>query len=272
MLLLANQSHALFTSYMVDLSNGVAQYALVLTNAEDRAEARALARALAALKKPSESVAQDYSRFFTATLRLGRFAFTDPNLLGPGTNVFILFMNDAAIQIGETAARIDALNRFVPTKRAASNQLAQAQALLIQNATETNLTAGLLRGLRIFSKLVNAQRLTTIGENNQGVAPESVAGQQLNFVIRGEEDGSAFFRDTDADLTLPGDTSATTLNYTYSRTGLNTGKAIFFSDSITNTVTLKFRAEGEGRFIFRQVGEGGRRSGSGLFTLVTPAG
>jgi hypothetical protein len=267
LLLVATRAQALHTPYMAALSNQVSQYQAFLTTVPgEEKKARALLRALNVFSRPSTSIAQDYDRFLNATLQLGQFAFTDTNLLNGGTNVFIMFMNDAGVEIFVTQARLNALNPFVRTKKAASNQLAQALSLLIANSTETNLTLGLLRGGQVFRKLVNAQRLTTLGEANQGFAANSVLGGNL-FHEESDSSGTITFTNaTEFSQTDGGETSGGT--YTYTRTGLNTATLVLVEEGGTNTVPLRFTSAGAGRFTYRFVGNEGTERGSGRFTLT----
>lgn len=151
-LLLANQSHALTTPYMVSLSNQLSGYYSLLTNSplvEHKKEARALAMALRDLKRPTTTVAQDYDRFFLAVLHLGNYAFTDPVLVGAGGAIAVEFLTDAGTKIGELSARTNALNQFVRTRGPASRQIDQAFGLLLINianagdTSKTNLQASL---------------------------------------------------------------------------------------------------------------------------------
>ena len=98
-LALANQSHALVTPYMTALSNFTVYFVTTLTNPADQAEARAVNQALKDLAKPSASVAQDYNIFFSAAIHLGPFVLQEPFGSG-GSNVFALFLNDAAGEMG----------------------------------------------------------------------------------------------------------------------------------------------------------------------------
>ena len=109
LLLLANRSHALFTPYLTVASNEFAAFAATLTNGtpHDRAEANALARALRDLSKPSDSAAGDYKLFVAAATHLGPFALQPP-FGEAGSNLFNIFMLEAQIEIGATAARIAA--------------------------------------------------------------------------------------------------------------------------------------------------------------------
>jgi hypothetical protein len=280
MLLLANQSHALSTPYMVQLSNGVAFYHSQLISSplpEHQQESRALAKALVDLSKPSTNVAQDHTRYFLATLHLGNYAYTDTNITGPGIEVFIAFMNDAGAKITELSIRTNALNEFVRTRKAASIQLNQAYELLLitlansGDFSKTNLQANLVRGHRIFSKLVKAEKLVRRGEANQGYAPTDgiVVGGTLNYTA-GDEVGSFTFTD-ETNYTQTVGTNVAVGTYVSTRTALHK-MTIVLSETGggVTTVNARFTAPGIGRFTYRFVDafESGR--GSGRFTLTFP--
>jgi hypothetical protein len=278
MLLLANQSHALSTPYMVQLSNDMSGYRAYLTNFPGtEAEVKALSRALGDLSKPSTNVAQDYTRYFLASLHLGDFAFNDPVITGGGVFAFTNFMNDAFAKIIELSERTNALNEFVRTRKAASIQINQAYALLLINVanssdlSKTNLQANLVRGLRIFSKLVKAERLIVRGEANQGYAPTGgiVVGGTLNYTA-GDEVGSFTFTD-ETNYTQTVGTNVAVGTYVSTRTALHK-MTIVLSETGggVTTVNARFTAPGIGRFTYRFVDafESGR--GSGRFTLTFP--
>lgn len=274
MLLLTQQSHALTTPYLIALSNDVAAYHGVLSASplpEHQREARALARVLRDLRPATTTVAQDYTRFFLAVLHLGNYAYSDSSLTDAGVAVFQQFMGDAGAKIGELSARTNALNKFVRTRSAASRQIDQALALLIINATETNLQTGLIRGGLIFSTLVAAERLVVRGEASQGFAPEdgTVAGGIFNYNGRNES-GTTTLTDasnyTDANLeeTVGG-------TYLYTRTGLNTATLVL-SETGGGVTTLRvtFRADSEGGYAFTFVDGEDRGRGAGRFTYTPP--
>ena len=274
-LLLANQSHALTTPYLINLSNDVAMYHAFLSTSPDAAaklEARALGRALRDLSRPTATVAQDYSRFFLATLHLGKFAFTDPILNAGGVVAFTNFMTDAFVQHLLLTLTNESLNPFVRTKKAASNVLVQAGALLQANALETNQSAGLLRGNRIFSKLVQAEKLVGYGLTHQGFAPNEtdLSGATLEYVQRDEAGTIVFNSATGFTQTTPAETIQG--DYTYIRTGLNTATIVLteLNGGSTTTVRITFTSSGAGRYTLRFVGpsEGGR--GAGRFTFNQP--
>ena len=276
-LLLANQSHALTTPYMVSLSNQLSGYYSLLTNpplVEHKKEARALAMALRDLKRPTTTVAQDYDRFFLAVLHLGNYAFTDPVLVGAGGAIAVEFLTDAGTKIGELSARTNALNQFVRTRGPASRQIDQAFGLLLINianagdSSKTNLQASLVRGRRIFSKLVLAEKLVVQGEARQGFAPTVLhVGSTLAYTNRAGGGittikASDEYEDTNIEETLAG-------NYSYERTGLNTGTLILsqFGGGVS-TVKLTFRNATTGSFTFRFEQGADRERGAGRFTFT----
>ena len=278
MLLLANQSHALTTPYMVGLSNQLSGYYSLLTNsplAEHKQEARALAVALRDLKRPTSSVAQDYDRFFLAVLHLGKYAFTDTNLLVAGDAVAASFIGDAFAKVSELSVRTNLLNQFVVTRKAAMQNIDQAFALIVANLTETNKQAALLRGRRIFSKLVLAEKLVVRGEANQGFAPTVLyPGSYFDYTARTGNGTltikpSDEYEDANTGETLGG-------NYSYVRTGLNTVTLILDESGAGTTTTHKliFRNATTGSFSFRSQNGTQRGAGAGRFTFtaVLPPG
>jgi hypothetical protein len=278
MLLLANQSHALETFYMKQLSNDMSGYRAYLTNFPGtEAEVKALGRALVDLSKPSTNVAQDYTRYFLASLHLGDFAFNDPVVTGGGVFAFTNFMNDAFAKIIELSERTNALNEFVRTRKAASIQINQAYALLLINVanssdlSKTNLQANLVRGLRIFSKLVKAEKLVRRGEANQGYAPTDgvIAGATLDYTVS-DEVGSFTFTD-ETNYTQTVGTNVAVGTYTSVRTALHKITIVLSeTGGGETTVNARFTAPGIGRFTYRfeDAFESGR--GSGRFTLTFP--
>jgi hypothetical protein len=278
MLLLANQSHALSTPYMIQLSNDMSGYRAYLTNFPGtEAEVKVLGKALIDLSKRSTNTAQDYVCYFRASLHLGDYAFTDEVILGGGVFAFTNFMNDAFAKIIELSIRTNALNEFVRTRKAASIQINQAYELLLINVanstdlSKTNLQANLVRGHRIFSKLVKAEKLVRRGEANQGDAPTDgvVAGGILNYTA-GDEVGSFTFTD-ETNFTQTVGTNVATGTYTSVRTGLNTMTLVLSeTGGGVTTVKMKFTDPGIGKFTYSFVDafESGR--GSGRFTLTFP--
>jgi hypothetical protein len=265
-LLLADRVQALYTPQMIAVSNGIAAYSQTITNP---IEARVVARVLKDFSRPSTSVAQDYSRFLAGALHLGPFALQEP-FGSTGSNVFAFFMNEAAMEIGVTTARIGALNDFVRTKRSASNQLAQAYALLVANATEPNVQLALLRGQLIYKKLVVAQKLTAIGEAHPGFAPDSLVDGVLEHQELGRAGMVTFLDATNATQSEDGGPTESA-TYTYTRTGLNKGTVVINSaGGSTTTVNARFTSAEGGRFTFRFMDSTSHASGSGRFTLMFP--
>ncbi len=273
LLLLANQSHALTTPYMVGLSNQLTEYYHFLTNSpspEDKKEARAVAVALRDLKRPTTTVAQDYDRFFLAVLHLGKYTSTDPILAAAGANISSNFIYDAAVKIGELSGRTTNLNKFVATRKAAVKSIELAYALLVANLTETNQQTALVRGRRIFSKLTLAERLVVLGEARQGFAP-SVLYVGSAFAYTNRTGGGTItikesdeYEDANIEETVAG-------TYSYVRTGLNTATLILTEHGLSggvNTIKVTFRNATTGSFTFRFEQGADRERGAGRFTFT----
>lgn len=274
LLLLAHQSHALTTPYMVGLSNQLSGYYSQLTNSplpEHKKEARALAVALRDLKRPTTTVAQDYDRFFLAVLHLGQYAFTDTNLLVAGDLVAASFIGDAIAKVNDLSVRTNFLNNFVVTRKTAMKNINEAFTLIVTNLTETNKQTALLRGRRIFSKLVLAEKLVVRGEARQGFAPEDNAatGAVFNYVGRNES----------GTITLTDPTNYTDANtnetvggtYIYKRTGLNTA-TLELSETGSGVTTLRitFRLSSTGIYSYTYLDGTDRGRGAGRFSYTPP--
>jgi hypothetical protein len=263
MALLTQRAHALYTTYLTQVSNQVAQYATTVTNA---AEGRAITNALKALSKPSTSVAEDYNLFVAATLKLGQFALADPNLFNAGSNTFAFFLNEAGGEIGATGARIAALNDFVKTKKAASNNLAQALATLNSAVTNPNPQLALLQGRQVFSKLKTANKLAAVGEAHSGFAPSDLDGKLLTHTEANSsgtvllEPSGNFKADGSPD---PNGT------FTYTRTGLNTGTLVLNHDPGDDVTTAKltFKTATSGNFTEHTESADGDTNSKGTFTI-----
>jgi len=270
MLLLASRSHALFTPYLSGVSNDIALYATTLTDPSDKAEARVVARVLKDLSKPSTSVAGDYNLFLRAALHLGPFVLKPP--FGEvGSNAFLFFMSQAQTNLLVTAARIGALNDFIPTKKAASNQLVRAAATLGSVATAPDAQRALLLGSQVFARLAAANRLAAIGEAHPGFALDSLVGKLLEHHERGQS-GTVHF-DNATTVTETDSEGTSTSAYTYTRTGLNSATLVLTHDeggglTSTTTVKIRFAATTRGTFTFRnQDSDGSVNIGAGTFTL-----
>jgi hypothetical protein len=275
MLLLTNQSHAYYTNFLDTASNALtgAYTSLTSNPTPTRMEKQAAARiklALRDLSKPSTSVAGDYSLFLAAALHLGPLATNSD--FGPiGYGIFNAFTNEAQAEIVATGERIGALNDFVRVKRAASNQIVQAQSTLNSISALGNPQVGLLAGLRVFVKITVANRLAAIGEAHPGFAPASVVGITLEHHERGRT-GTVHFDDgTQATEMDPDGTD--TVSYTWTRTGLNTATLVLTHDEgggLTSTTTVKihFSSTTAGTFTFRSVdSDGSVNVGTGTFTF-----
>jgi len=272
MLFVAGQSHALYTTYLDGVSNYLSGTYAYLTNLPsptraDKATTGLIKRALRDLSKPSTSVPGDYGLFVMAVQHLGRLALTNAVLLEAGSNVFNAFTNDAQAEIIATADRIAALSDFVPTKRSAGIQLAQAQLALDRIGTLTDIKIALLVGRQVFVKIVAANRLAAIGEAHPGFAPESVVGVTLTHQEHGNT-GTVHF--DDATQATQTDSSGTNLSdYIWTRTGLNTATLVLTESSGSTTVKLHFTSATGGTFIFRNMdsSSGAAESGSGRFNF-----
>jgi hypothetical protein len=279
MLLLAHQSHALTTPYMVGLSNQLSGYYSLLTNSpapEHKKEARALAVALRDLKRPTTTVAQDYDRFFLAVLHLGTYAFTDTNLAVAGDLVAASFIGDAVAKVQNLSVRTNFLNQFVVTRKAAMQNINEAYALIVANISETNKQTALLRGRRIFSKLTTAEKLVVKGEAHLGFAPTVLyVGSTLDYTNRAGRGTitikeSDEYEDANTEETLAG-------TYSYVRTGLNTGTLILTELGLSggvNTIKLTFKKTASGTFTYRFEQGADKERGVGRFgfTAVLPPG
>jgi hypothetical protein len=225
LLLLAGRAHALYTNYLDVVSNTLAGVYSVLTNDPsptrvERQQIALIGRALNTLAKPSTSVADDYALFVKAAIQLGPIG-RDPAFLALGTNVFQVFTNEAQAEIVATGDRIAALSEFVRSRKAASNQLAQAQRTLNSISSLTDIQLALVVGRQVFTKIVAANRLAAIGEAHPGFAPGSVIGKTLTHTENGHT-GTLHFDDaTNATNTEEGETPEVQ-SYTWTRTGLNT--------------------------------------------------
>lgn len=273
LLLLAHQSHALTTPYMVGLSNQLSGYYSQLTNSplpEHKKEARALAVALRDLKRPTTTVAQDYDRFFLAVLHLGQYAFTDTNLLVAGDLVAASFIGDAIAKVNDLSVRTNFLNNFVVTRKTAMKNINEAFALIVTNLSESNKQTALLRGRRIFSKLVLAEKLVVRGEARQGFAPSVLyAGSTLAYTNR-SGGGTITIKESDEyeDANIE---EVVQGHYSYVRTGLNTGTLILTELGLSggvNTIKVTFRNDTTGTFTFRFEQGADRERGAGRFTFT----
>jgi hypothetical protein len=264
-LFLTQQAHALFTPELTAASNQVALYLTTLTNAGDGAEAKALNKALKALAKPSASVAQDYDLFVSASLKLGQFGLSDPNLFLIGSNTFVFFLNSADEQIDATAARIAALNDFVKTKKAASNQLAQARATLTAAETNANLQLALSQGRVVFTKITTANRLAAIGEAHSGFAPDSLDGKLLSFAGR---DSSGTEELSPSGTFKENGNSAPDGTFTFTRSGLNSGTVVLnYDNGAVTTAQLNFKTTTSGKFAAHTEDTDGEDNDNGTFTI-----
>lgn len=276
MLLLATHAQALYTNYLdttVATLTGVSNYLATLptpTPAQKK-QLTTVKRALQDLSNPSSTVAGDYALFLNAAIHLGPLALQEP-FGSLGSNVFAAFQTEVGVEIYSTAVRIASLNDFVPTKRAASNQLARSIAKFSSiGTTVTDPQLGLLVAGQGFKNLTAAQRLVALGEANQGFVPASLVGMTLTHHERGQTGTEKFDDATNATETDGDGTRSVT--YTFNRTGLNTATLVLSHTSgttSTTTVKLHFTSETGGTFTFKHTGsDGGSQSGPGTFTLAS---
>lgn len=280
----AGRSQAVCTNYLADIFNGVAFAYATLTNevanitnnppltAAEKKQAAAMTQAIRTLTNQPASAAEAYNLFVKAALQLGPLALQG-NIGAAGTNLFNAFTNEAQAEIDCTFERVAALNDFVRTKRAASNQLVRAQATLNTIPTLTNPQIGILLGRVVFKKITVANRLAAIGEAKPGFAPEpgTVVGKTLTHV-EGGETGTVHF-DTDVQATETDGAEVKTSTYEYDRVGLNKAKLTLMNPGdVTGTNTtvanLRFTSPTNGTFTYNFTGaDGSRGSGSGRFSL-----
>lgn len=261
MLLLANQSHALYTNYLDNITNLLAQIAATNT---DPKVAKAIAKAFKDVSKPSDSVAQDYNEFIAATIHLGALSFA-PGIAEEGTNVFYAFINEAAAEIGAAGARVGALNKFVAVKKSASNQVALATQNLLSIPTYSNNFTRAIIALRLaFKQAEKANKLAARGEAHSGFALDSIEGGTLNFnVARGPTGFIHFDNATDFSRTTDV-TNNDNGTYTYERTGLSKAHLVLTpaSEPVLD-IQLKYRTATNGTFTAKSDGKTRR----GTFTL-----
>ncbi len=273
-LALANRSHAYFTTYLDPVSNALTFAYVTLTNnpepsLAERQQIVLIGRALRTLSLPSTNVSGDYKLFVKAATQLGPIG-QSPAFLELGTNVFDAFTNDAQAQIIATANRIAALNDFVGQKRAASNQIRQAQATLDKIPTLTDIRLALVVGRQVFNKINVANRLAAIAEAKPGFAPDAVIGKTLTHNESGRS-GTVHFDDaSNATQTESGGVPRASA-YSWTRTGLNTATLVLTeeeeSGTSTTTVKIKFTSGSGGTFSFKNVTGDSAETGYGTFTL-----
>ncbi len=271
MLMLASRSQAYYTNYLDSVVGALAFKYSQLTNdpsptADERQQIARIGKALRTLAKPSTNVAGDYGLFLTAATQLGPIA-QDPAFLEIGSTVFTSFTNEAQAEIIATGDRIAAQNQFVVTRRAASNNLNQAQNSLNRIPTLDDIQQGLLLGRQVFSKIRTANRLAAIGEAKAGFAANSLAGLRLRHT-EGTNSGNIYFNNN-VDATQTEADGDQAITYTYERTGLNTGTLVLNQGAEgTTTVKLRLTSPGAGKFTFRHVNlDDSVENGQGTFTL-----
>ncbi|HWN95143.1 MAG TPA: hypothetical protein VNT99_08930 [Methylomirabilota bacterium] len=267
MLLFANRSHALVTSYLIDASNTLAAVRATLTNnAEEVRAAATIGRVLKDLSKPSTTVITDYNLFTSAALKLGPL-ISQPTFFLLGSNVFQGFTNDAMLIAATTSARVAALNDFVRAKKQASNQLASALAIFNRLST-LDAKVQILVGRQLMAKLAAAIRLVTAGELNPGFALNSmVPGHNLNYSVTRGPAGIIYFNNDVQYTQTESVTNVEAGTYTYARDGLHSADLVLNGPDSTNTVQLKYRSSTNGTFTARNRQDGRTESRRGTFTL-----
>ena len=271
-MLCAGRSQAYYTNFLDVVSNTLTTAYNSITSSPtptkvEKREAAAMKRALKDLSKPSTSVAGDYNLFLAAAQHLGPLAFS-AQFAAIGSNVSDPFTNEAQAEIVATAARVDALNDFVPVKRAASKQVAKAQATLDSLNTLADPRIALIVTRVVFARITAANHLAGIGEAHPGFAANSLVGVTLHHEENNNNSGDVTFTSaTEGTQTDSGGPQPFT--YTYERTGLNTATLVLNEDGGgTTTVKLKFTSTTGGTFSFRHEGGDDRtQTGSGRFTL-----
>lgn len=271
-MLFAGRSQAYYTNFLDVVSNTLTTaYNSITSNPTptklEKREAAAMKRALKDLSKPSTSVAGDYNLFLAAAQHLGPLAFS-AQFAPVGSNVFDAFTNEAEAEIEATAARVDALNDFVRVKRAASNQVAKAEATLISLSTLSDPRIALIVTRVVFARITAANHLAAIAEAHPGFAADSLVGRILHHEENNSNSGDVTFTSaTEGTQTDSGGPQPFT--YTYERTGLNTATLVLSEDGGgTTTVKLRFTSATGGTFSFRHDGGGDdTQTGSGTFTL-----
>ena len=271
-MLFAGRSQAYYTNFLDVVSNTLTTaYNSITSNPtptkREKREAAAMKRALKDLSKPSTSVAGDYNLFLAAAQHLGALAFS-AQFAPVGSNVFDAFTNEAQAEIEATAARVDALNDFVRVKRAASNQVAKAEATLISLSTLTDPRIALIVTRVVFARITAANHLAGIGEAHPGLAANSLVGVTLHHEENNNNSGDVSFTSA-SEGTQTDNGGPQPFTYTYERTGLNTATLVLNEDGGgTTTVKLKFTSATGGTFSFRHDGGGDdTQTGSGNFTL-----
>jgi len=275
---LLNRAEAAYTNYLDQASNAIALAYSFVPNPppkEQRVAFNALKKALADFSRRSTSVAGDFDIFLAAATHLvpiQKAGSPDPTGIGLGmTNAFLAFAFNVVIESTVLSNRVAALSQFQPQKRAASNQVWQAQREIVFAATTTNVQAGILSIRVAYFKLAVAAKLAAAAEARPGFAPNSVVGKSLEHHERGGG-GTLHFDDaTHATETAanpePGEGPRTD-NYTYTRTGLNTATLVLTEDDGgVTTVKLIFTSTTGGRFTFKNVEDGRPENGAGTFTI-----
>jgi hypothetical protein len=279
---LGGQTHAACTNYQAELQAAAGAAYGVLTNelanttnnppltSPQKKKAAALTRAITFLTTPATNTAQAYNLFLKAAQALGPLALQG-QIGAAGSNLFTAFLQESVAEIECTGDRIAALNEFVRSRRAASNQLVQARRTLVAISQQSNPQIGLLLGRQVYQKIVVANRLAAIGEAKPGHALSSVVGKTLVHTESDHTGNVQFTSDTEATESDSEGTNA--VNYTYTRTGLHTATLVLtrsgdMGGTETTTVHLRFQSTSNGTFSYRhEDSDGSTENGNGTFTI-----
>jgi hypothetical protein len=187
------------------------------------------------------------------------------------TNAFLAFAFNVVIESTVLSNRVAALSQFQPQKRAASNQVWQAQREIVLRSDHNKCPSGNIVDSRRVFQTGGRRQTRRRGGSAPGFAPNSVVGKSLEHHERGGG-GTLHFDDaTHATETAanpePGEGPRTD-NYTYTRTGLNTATLVLTEDDGgVTTVKLIFTSTTGGRFTFKNVEDGRPENGAGTFTI-----
>jgi hypothetical protein len=178
------------------------------------------------------------------------------------SNVFVNFVMEAHAGVASASNRVAALSDFQRNKRPAANQVRQAQRALDLQASTSSIQLAMLSVRLAFVKIAVANKLAAKAEANPGFAPESVAGETLNHTSS-QDTGAITFTD---ETNFTGGEDAGT--YTYTRTGLNSGRLRLTTVEEETTVTLVFKSSGSGVFSVVSVTPVGTFRERGTFTFA----
>ncbi len=257
-----------YTNYLNEASNAIAQVYAATTDVPDAARThKLLGKALKDLGKPSTSVAGDYGIFVSVSGRLLPLVGTAGTEAISATlsNAFVSFLLEAYAESLVLSDRIGAITPFQRQRRAASNQVSQAQQALERVATSADIKAAIIALRLAYVKLTVGAKLVAKAEARQGFAPNLLTGLAFHHHVRakdGPEEGTVNF--TSGSEFSDGADSGT---YEYERTGLNSGRFVLHAgDGGTTTVTFVFTSATAGRFGFEFVDSTDSGKGRGTFS------